>query len=323
MQRRFFLGVLASAYALAAHASNKSYPQKSVKIIVGSTPGALTDVASRVYAEKITGKFGVPVVVENIAGASSTIAINSFLKTEPDGYTLLAVANTVYTFPHLNEKASYSPIKDFVPVAELARGPGVLVVNGKSPHNTLAEFIAAAKKNSSGLSYASGGMGTTSHLPMEMFQKEAEVELLHVPYKGVAPAVIDLIGGRVDSMMGTPTSMLAALKSGQIRPLAITSEERSAEFPDIPTFKELGFPKVTYIIYISLVARAGISKDMRNDIAATFNAVKNDPALLSNLSKLGQEVDLKMNDMKALDKFLLEDEAKYAKLIKENNIRME
>lgn len=323
MQRRYFLGVLASAYAWMAHASNKNYPQKSIKIIVGSTAGALTDVASRVYAERITGKFGVPVVVENIAGASSTIAINSFLKTEPDGYTLLAVANTVYTFPHLSEKAKYSPIKDFVPVAELARGPGVLVVNGQSPHKTLVDFIAAAKKKPSGLSYASGGMGTTSHLPMEMFQKEAKVELLHVPYKGVAPAVIDLIGGRVDSMMGTPTSMLSALKNGQIRPLAITSEERSAEFPDIPTFKELGFPQVTYIIYISLVTRAGISKDMRVDIATTFNAVKNDPALLANLSKLGQEVDLKMNDLNALDIFLLEDEAKYAKLIKENNIRME
>lgn len=323
MQRRFFLGAVASACVWPAQASNTIYPSKNIRIIVGSTAGALTDAASRVYAEKITGKFGVPVVIENIAGASSTIAINSFLKTEPDGYTLLAVANTVYTFPHLTSKASYSPTKDFIPVAELARGPGILVVNSQSPYKTLADFVAAAKKQSSGLSYASGGMGTTSHLPMEMFQKEAKVELLHVPYKGVAPAVIDLIGGRVDSMMGTPTSMLSGLKSGQIHPLAITSEERSAEFPDIPTFKELGFPQVTYIIYISLVARAGISKKMRADIAATFNAVKNDPALLANLSKLGQGVDLKMNDLEALDRFLLEDEAKYAKLIKENNIRME
>lgn len=166
-------------------------------------------------------------------------------------------------------------------------------------------------------------MGTTSHLPMEMFQKDAGIELLHVPYKGVASAVVDVVGGRVDSMMGTPASMLSALKSGQLRALAVTSEERINEFPDVPTFKELGFSNVTYTIFIALVAPSSITPEVREKIASLFNGVKDDKHLLSSLQRLGQNVDIQMNDLNRLDKFLFEDEAKYAKLIKEKNIRVD
>lgn len=327
MQRRMFIesvaSIVASAYSLVSHASNKYFPTKSIKIIVGSAPGALTDVASRIYSEKITTKFGSHVLVENVAGASSTIAINKFLKSEADGHTLLAVANTVFTYPYLSDKATYKPAKDFLPVAELARGPAMFAINSQLNKKTLNEFIEEAKNKKQKLSYASGGMGTTSHLPMEMFQKDAGIELLHVPYKGVASAVVDVVGGRVDSMMGTPASMLSALKSGQLRALAVTSEERINEFPDVPTFKELGFSNVTYTIFIALVAPSSITPEVREKIASLFNGVKDDKHLLSSLQRLGQNVDIQMNDLNRLDKFLFEDEAKYAKLIKEKNIRVD
>ena len=325
MQRRYFISLIASSvlFSGAALSESESYPNKTIRIIVGSTAGALSDVAARIYSEKITTRLGKPVVVENIAGASSTIAINNFLKSENDGYTLLVVANTVFTYPYLTKKVSYQPTKDFVPVAELARGPGMLVINSKSPHKNLKDFVAAAKKNPTQVSYASGGLGTTSHLPMEMFQQESGIELLHIPYKGISPAVIDVIGGRVDSMMGTPTSMLSALKNGQLHPLAVTSEVRLPEFPDVPTFKELGYPNVSYTIFIALVAPKGISPALRQTISEMFNAAKEDNELITNLSKLGQGVDRSMNDLKSLEKFIFGDSEKYAQIIKDKNIQID
>jgi len=325
MERRHFLSFIASSSlcTLPAFSTPLNYPHKPIKIIVGSSPGALSDVAARVYAEKITTRLGKPVIVENIAGASSTIAINSFLKSEKDGHTLLVVANTVFTYPYLSSKVNYKPTQDFLPVAELARGPGMFVINSNLPYKNLKEFVDVAKNNPTQLSYASGGVGTTSHLPMEMFQQESGLELLHIPYKGIAPAVIDVIGGRVDTMMGTPTSMLSALKNGQLRPLAVTSEERVAEFPDVPTFKELGYPNVSYTIFIALVAPKGISSELRQAIAATFNAEKENKELVGSLAKLGQHVDHSMNDLQSLDLFIFGDSEKYAQLIKQKNIRLD
>ena len=324
MKRRYLLSLLASSSlcAFPSISGSLNYPNKAIKIIVGSSPGALSDVAARIYAEKVTTRIGKPVIVENIAGASSTIAINNFLKSENDGHTLLVVANTVFTYPYLTDKVNYQPEKDFAPVAELARGPGMLVIDSKLPYKNLNDFVEAAKKAPTQLSYASGGLGTTSHLPMEMFQQESGIEILHIPYKGIAPAVIDVIGGRVDSMMGTPTSMLSALQSGQLRPLAVTSESRLPEFPDVPTFKEMGYPNVSYTIFIALVAHKNIAPDLRQAIAAIFNKEKYDKELISNLSKLGQGVDHSMNDLGALDDFIFKDSEKYAKLIKEKNIRL-
>lgn len=325
MKRRYFLSLLASSTicTFPAFSAPIKYPSKAIKIIVGSSPGALSDVAARIYAEKITSRLGSPVIVENIAGASSTIAINNFLKSDNDGHTLLVVANTVFTYPYLSNKVNYKPSEDFLPVAELARGPGMFVINSKLPYKTLKEFIDAAKKNPVQVSYASGGLGTTSHLPMEMFQQESGLELLHIPYKGISPAVIDVIGGRVDSMMGTPTSMLSALKNGQLRPLAVTSEERVAEFPDVPTFKELGYPNTSYTIFIALVAPKGTSPELRQAVADVFNNEKSNQQLIGSLAKLGQGVDHRMNELKELDKFIYGDSEKYAQLIKNKNIRLD
>lgn len=323
MQRRTFILGAISAYPVVTFSQQQKFPSKPIKILVGSTPGALTDVATRLYADRVGKTFGEPIIVENVSGASSTMAVRQLLKSPADGYTLMTIANTVYTLPYLNEKYKYSPDKDFVTVAELARGPGMLVVNANSPYKTLKDLVSNAKKSPSSISYASGGKGTTSHLPMEMFQNEANIELLHISYKGVAPAVIDVIGGRVDAMLGTPTSMLSALKAGQLRPLAITSEERSEEFPDVPTFKELGYPKATYIIFIALVAPAGIPKKIKEELTLTFNNSKHDPIINSQIKKLGQMIDMRMNDINALNKFISDEEHRYAKLIKEENLKIE
>lgn len=327
MQRRNFTqlvaGLCSSGIVSPILANAPNYPNKTIKIIVGSTPGALTDVATRLYAEKVAKILEQTVVVENISGASSIIATKNLLKADADGYTLLTVANTAFTLPYLSPKANYSPSRDFTPIAELSRGPAILVVSGNSPYRTLQDLVRMARKKPNAVTYASGGVGTTSHLPMEMLQREAKMELLHVPYKGIAPAVVDLIGGRIDAMMGTPTSMLAPLRSGQLRALAITAEERLEEFPSIPTFKEEGFENLSYSIFIALVGPAGMPDDVRKKIAKAFDAAKRDKSVTKQLSQLGQSLDPRMSDLRQFEKFLFEDEAKYARLIQENGIKID
>lgn len=328
MQRRDFsrnLALMASTafFPIWALSKNTDYPIKPVKVIVGSSAGALTDLATRLYGEKLTNILNQSFVVENLPGASSIIATKNLIKSSNDGYTLLTIANTVFTLPYLSKKADYKPSKDFTIIAELARGPGMLVVNAKSKYHSLKDLIEDARKRPEQVSYASGGMGTTSHLPMEMFQSEANIKMLHIPYKGIAPGVVDLLGGRVDALMGTPTSMLSAIKAGNLRPLAITSENRVEEFPNVPTFKELGYPQATYMIFISLVGPANIPQEVVEKLAKAINEVKKDPAVINKLKELGQSIDPQMSDINNLKKFLFEDETKYANLIIQKNIQID
>lgn len=323
MKRRTLLGGMAalpSLHLMGAHAQGAAYPTKPIRAIVSSAPGALLDQATRLYGDRMSAILKQPIVVENIAGAGALIAARQAAKAEPDGYTLLTVANTIVTIPHLNPKAGYS-MKDFVAVGEMVRSPSLLVVANNSPIRTLADIVAAAKKPG-GLAYASGGIGTTSHLPVELFARQAGVKFTHVPYKGNATAIPDVVAGRVPFMMGTTTSYSELLKSGQLRAIAITSEERSPKYPNVPTFKEQGFDEASFEIWIGMIAPAGTPAPVIQRLAAAMEAARSDKALVERLDAAGQTIS-KVRTPAQFAAVLRNDEEKLRKLIVEAGITAE
>lgn len=315
-------GLALSAAVSNAGAQPTAFPSKPVRIIAGSAPGALLDVAARLYADRMSQFLKQPVLVENMSGASSTVATRFVARAPADGYTLLGGANTIVTIPHLVKDAGYDTTRDFVGVGEMVRSPGILVVGGSSPYKSVADLVAAAKKSPDAIPYGSGGQGTTSHLPMEMFLRQAGIRMIHVPYKGVAPAVPDVISGRVAGLMGTATSFIGSMKAGQLRAIAITSDNRSPKFPDVPTFKELGYPGATFSIFVGLMAPAAIPQSARARLGDSMEAARADRAMRERLEAIDQEIS-DVRSPEQFHAFLIEEEAKYAKLIKEANIKAE
>ncbi|HSW16888.1 MAG TPA: tripartite tricarboxylate transporter substrate binding protein [Ramlibacter sp.] len=323
MNRRNLISLAAAIVAavpLLASAQD-AFPTKPIRILVGTAPGALADIASRLYAERMSTFLKQPVLVDNVAGAATLLASRQTAKANPDGYTLHVNANTLVTVPHVNNKAGYS-LKDFTGVGELVRSPALLVVSAQAPFKTLGELVAAAKAQPGAISYASGGMGTTSHLPVELLAREAGVKLTHTPYKGVAAAVPDVTAGRVSMMMATSTSTGELIKSGALRPLAISSEKRSPAFPNVPTFKELGYPEASFEIWIGMVAPAGIPRAVKARLGEAMEAARKDPQLVAKLQAAGQEIS-NVRTPEQYDAVLRREDERFGKLIKEAGITAE
>jgi len=312
------LSALGSGAAFLPARALESYPTKPIRVICGSAAGALLDVATRLYSEPMSRYLGQPLVVDNVAGASSLIAARMAAKAEPDGYTLLTAANTIVTIPHLSPKAGYG-MRDFSAIGEMARAPSLMVTSSESKFRTVADLVNEAKKTPGGLDYGSGGQGTTSHLPAELFIREAGVKINHVPFKGVAPAVPDLVANRVAFMMVTPTSVSGLVKSGQLRVLAISSEARSPKFPDVPTFRELGYGGATFEIWVGILAPAHMPEAIRARLGQAMEAARADPRMAQKLEEMGES----MSNVRTPEQFestLRTEETKYAKLIKEAHI---
>lgn len=324
MKRRELIQYLASltpaASLLPAHAQ-EAFPSRPIRIISTSAPGALLDAACRLYAERMSAHLKQPVVVENVTGAGGLLAVRQVAKAVPDGYTLLGAANTISTVPHLNSKAGYS-IKDFSGIGEMARSPSLLVVSATSPFKSLADIVSAARKSPGQVSYASGGIGTTSHIPVEVLAREAGIKLIHVPYKGNAVAVPDVVSNQVGFMMASPTSLVELMKSGRLRGLAIASDSRSTKFPDLPTFKELGYPEVTFEIWVGLMAPASIPKDVRARLGDAIEAARKDATVIARLEALGQEIS-NVRTPEQFDAVLRQENERYGKLIKQAGIVVE
>lgn len=306
-----------SAAAFTAQAQDP-FPARPIRIVSTSAAGALLDVASRLYAEPMSRALKQPAIVENMGGGGGLLAVRHVAKSAADGYTLLAAANTITTIPHLNAAAGYS-LKEFTAIGEMARSPSLLVVSGESAFKSLGELVAAAKAKPGNVSYASGGVGTTSHLPVELLARQAGVNFTHVPYKGNAAAVPDVVGNRVGFMMGTPTSLAELMKNGALRALAISSETRSPKFPDVPTFKELGLADATFDIWVGLLAPAAIPAPVRARLAEAMDAARKDPVVMARLDAMGQAIS-EVRTPAQFDAVLRQEDAKYQKLIKDANI---
>ena len=257
----FALAALLPA-ALLANGALAGYPDRLVKIVVPFAPGGGTDMVARTLAQEMAKDLGATVIIENKPGAGTIIGTQAVATSEPDGYTLLVGTFANAVNPNLNARLPYDAHKDFVPVGLVARSFNIVVVNPKSPFQSMADLIAAAKADPEKLSYGTFGAGTSAHLAGELFKNMAKVNLTTVPYKGAAPAITDLIGGQIQVMFTTVASAASLIEGGQLRALAVTSAERSPAFPQLPTVAEAGVPGYAAESWYGLFAPARTPADI-------------------------------------------------------------
>jgi len=260
----------------AAAPAQADFPDKPVKIIVPFAPGGGTDLISRVLADFMSKDLGQPVVIENKPGAGTIVGTTAAASSAPDGYTLVMATFAHAVNPSLHAKLPYDTFKAFTPVALVARSFNIAVVNPNLPFKSIGDVIAYAKQNPGKLNYGSFGIGTSAHLAGELFKAMAHVDLTHVPYKGSAPAITDLLGGQIQIMFTTVASVAPYIKDGKLRALAVTSAQRSRAFPDLPTIAESGVPGYAAESWYGLLAPAGtpaeVVERLNNSVAKAIEA---------------------------------------------------
>lgn len=319
MLRVLMLSALAFA-SLSAEA--QAFPNKPMKIIVPFPPGAATDTLARTVAQKMQEAFGQPVIVENKAGATGTIGSSMVAASPADGYTLLmATTSTHGIAPNLYKKPPYDPVKDFEPVSLVGWAPNVLAANPSLPANNVKELIALAKAQPGKLTFASSGSGSSIHLAGELFKSMAGVDMLHVPYKGAAPALADLIGGQVDIMFDTVAQSLPQIKAGRLKALAVTTAKRSTALPDVPTVSEAGLAGYEMAAWIGLLAPAGTPKDIVDKLYREVVKITRAPEVQARMTAAG--VELVATTPAEFLNILATEQAKYAKVMKDAGMKQE
>jgi tripartite-type tricarboxylate transporter receptor subunit TctC len=285
--------VIAGAGMLVAPAlsfSQSDYPNRPVRLLIGFAPGGSTDIVGRIVAQKLGERLGQPVVVENRAGAGGTIAADVTAKAPPDGYTLtLGTTSTHAIAAGAYSKLPYDPVKDFQPVSLVAITPYLLVVNPKVAANNLADFVTLAKKQPGKLNYASAGSGTATHLAMEMLKDTAKLDVVHVPYKGNAPADIAILSGEVQVVFGSMPALLQNAKANKVRPLAVGTARRSPALPDVPTVAEQGYPGFEAALWLGVLAPAGTPKSVVERLHREIVAIVATPEFKAAMDANGAE----------------------------------
>jgi len=259
--RRVLAFALAACCPATALAQGAGYPSRAVRVIVPLAAGGNVDIVARTVAEQIGKTLGQPVVVENRPGASSLVGTQFVAKAAPDGYTLLAIANTFATVPLIVPDAGYDPLKDFAGVTLTCLVPQVLVVNPALAAHSVKELISLARSEPGKISYATSGNGSTGHMAAELFNRQAGIRMLHVPYKGNSQALVDVIGGQVAMMFDQVSTSAPQIKAGKVRALAVTSLARSPLLPEVPTVDESGLAGYEDITFNGLVAPAGTPRE--------------------------------------------------------------
>lgn len=310
---------LALAATLAQAADN--YPSKPVRIVVPFAPGGATDIMSRLVAERLTAKIGQPVIVENKPGGGTMIASDYVARAEPDGYTLLMAASSLGIAPSIYAKVNYDPIKDFAPVSQVASVVHVLEVHPSVPAKTVGELIAYLKANPGKVSYGSVGAGSSTHLEAELFNSMAGVQMAHIPYKGSAPALNDLVAGRIQVMFDAWASSGPFVKDGRLRALAVTTAQPSASVPELATMSASGLPGYSAMPWLGLVAPAGTPKPVIDTLYRAVAEIVKEPAVKTKFSDLG--LDIIGSDPQAFGAFIKQDIATWAKVARDANIRLE
>ena len=292
LARRQFLHLAAGAAALPAvprFAWAQAYPSRPVRVVVGAPPGGGHDIVARLMGQWLSERLGQPFVIDNRPGGSENIATEAVVRSSPDGYTILLVTGTNAINTTLYEKLSFNFNRDIAPVAGIARVPELMVANLSVPAKTVPEFIAYAKANPSKLNMASGGIGTPSHMAGELFKMMTGVDMVHVPYRGVAPALTDLISGQVQVMFSASTSSIGHIKAGRLRALAVTTATRSEALPDIPTVAEF-LPGYEASNWYGIGAPRNTPVELIDKLNKEINAGLADPKIKTRLADLGGEV---------------------------------
>jgi tripartite-type tricarboxylate transporter receptor subunit TctC len=317
--------LLAGAAALtlpgAARAQGTAYPNKSVRLIVPYPPGGATDVVARTVAGKLQDLWAQTVLVENKAGASGVIGNDFVAKSAPDGYTVLAAITALIQQPPMMKSLPYNPFRDLAPVSELVRSTTVFCVPGDSPANTLAEFVALAKANPKKFNYGSFGAGSSSHIMGALFAMQAGLDLAHVPYKGSAPLMTDLMGGQITSAFVDTTTATPHLKSGKFKVLATAGTQRNRNVPAAPVFQELGYHSFGWYGWVSLFVPAATPAPIVSRISADAARVLRMPDVIARLE--GLALAPVGSNPEEFARSLREDANLFEKIIKDAKISLE
>ncbi|MVW79603.1 Bug family tripartite tricarboxylate transporter substrate binding protein [Bordetella sp. 02P26C-1] len=322
-----FKKTLTAAFAVLAisvvgSSAAATYPDKPIRIVVGFAPGGFTDVAARLVAEGLQKELGQPVIVENRPGATGTIGADAVARAAPDGYTLLlAHQNSNAVAPAMYPKLSYDVVKDFTPIARVASTALLLVVGPAIKAKTVEELVQVAKQQPGGLRHGSSGVGSSQHFGAAMFSQAVGVPMLHVPYKGSAQAVTDLLSGQIDINFDSPPPTLSFIQAGKLRALAITSDERSPLLPDVPTMAEVGVPGFEFTQWFGLVGPAGLPDNIVQTLNKALNAALTTPEVREKLISLGATPLGGTSEQFAT--VIKNDTKRFAELVKQLNISVE
>ncbi len=315
--------LLAAMFTLASYgAAAQTFPARPVRLVVPFPPGGNIDITARAIAPGLSELLGQQVVVDNRGGAGGIIGIELVIKSTPDGHALvLASSGTVTVVPSLYAKAPYDPVKDLTPIALLSYVPIVLVVNPSMPAKTIKEFIALGKNRGGKMTMASGGNGTTNQLAGELFQLETGTKFIHVPYKGAAPAVIDVMGGQVDMLFDQLSASSNFIRSGKLRALVVAGEKRNAVIPDVPTMIESGLKNCDAGTFTALMGPAGMPRDVVEKLNAAVNKTLAMPATRERFTSVG--ADVLGGTPAQLDSNLKQELAMWRRVAKAANIRLD
>ncbi|WP_302357390.1 tripartite tricarboxylate transporter substrate binding protein [Alcaligenes sp. YSL9] len=283
------VAVLSALTAVPSLATAQEYPTKPITIIVPFPAGGTLDNLTRSLAQKMSDDFKQPVIIDNKPGAGTVIGTEIVARAAPDGYTLGMVANSFAINPSLYDKLRYDTVKDFTPVSWVAYTPHLLVVNPDVPVKSLADVIATAKSKPGELSFASFGAGTSPHIAIERLKAEAKIDVLHIPYKGQAPALNDLLGGHVDMMFANTPDVLPHVKSGKLRAIALANDTRLESIPDVPTFKEAGVDNMNSNSWYGVIVPSGTPAPIVEKLSAEFVRIVNLPEIRERLLAQGLE----------------------------------
>lgn len=304
-------------------AAAQDYPNRAISWVVPYAAGGITDNASRTIAKQLGEELGQPVVVENKPGAGGIVGAEYVAHAKPDGYTLLYTANgIVATYPYLYKKLSYDPQRDFTPLHGVQKVYMLVVVRADSPFKTLADLIAYGKKNPGKLNYATIGTGSVQHLFGELLQKEAGFKMTAIPYKGLAPALNDLLGGSIDITLDYPITMKDQIEAGKVRALAISGEQRAKSLPDVKTVAELNYPNAAFTAFTGVVLPKGIPADVLKKLAAAFDKVMSSPQIVKYMVDQGADTMPGMGPEKYAD-FLAKERTKMKSIVEQAGIEPE
>lgn len=312
-------GALLPALVPGAHA--QAFPSRPVKVVVAFPPGASNDLLGRLVANEFAKGFAPGSLVENKPGGGTVIAADLVAKSPPDAHTLLIVS---FPFPLINSLHAHAKLdvtRDFVPVASMTTTPNALVVRAESPHKTLKDLLAFARANPGKLSYASTGSGTSPHLGTELLKRLTNTFIVHVPYRGSAPAVTDLLGGQVDFMFDNLPNAVPHAKAGRMRILAVTSAKRAPSMPEVPTMEEAGVPGFVMDVWIGLVTTGGSPPAAVAALNREVNRILGQPEVRTRLDGLG--MDVVGGTSEAFGKTIAADVAKWAKVVREASIKID
>jgi tripartite-type tricarboxylate transporter receptor subunit TctC len=323
MFRRTFLAALvaglAGLSALPSAVQAQQYPDKPIRLVLPFPPGGVTDALARTLADKLGPRLGQPVVVENKPGAGTMLASEAVARAPADGYTLMMAASSLGMAPAIFPKVNYDPIKSFTPITLAAAVIHQLVVGPDVPANNVKELIEYMKANPGKVSYASTGNGTSTHLEAELFKSMADVQMVHIPYRGSGPALTDMIGGHVQLMFDAVGSSQPLVEAGKLRALAVTTAERSPSMPHLPTVAESGLPGFDAMPWLGILAPAGTPQPIVDRLYTELKAVLDDEALRKDLGTKG--LDVVANTPAEFADFIAKDVEKWAGVVKFADIK--